>query len=504
MLLTINCHHLPFSSSMSFKNMLFPRRSLFLSSVMIVYVHLYLVLYMHLSSDAFALTTSGPMSSSNSDSQNSRHSNDNGLTTYQPSSFEEQRAAVFRKINERILNAPIGSLTKGMVAEAKYCMEANIDLSIYRSYPFQQYDPRNVELLLKRIVDEKSAKGGADVVGTIGTDWYNCVMRAWMTSIRPIPMNENEVIQNAQAEQRIFEILHYIVSAYLEAHSLKEYDNDVKYLTNIKPDLYTFCLAYSSLPGDKHKEERNNYIIPSLKMVLFDEDSNGDSHELQKLSKQFADVLRTYNMNGVDPVFMNRILYLMDDLDQGLITSECIEVVLKALEVKGPRVGKTRWKIYFKIIEHLLERLDCCELDVVTSYETMMNLVNLYDNGGVIETNLCADVADQILKSMKKKGFGLSQKIISDILCIWSRIGNMEGYERVEALLKTIDNSSGIHPDLRAYNSILKMYSIAYLPQKAEDLLLTMVESFCDGTSPIKPDAATFTIAINGKYYTHP
>ena len=187
-----------------------------------------------------------------------------------PSSFEEQKFAVFKKINKRILNAPVGSLTKDMINEAKICMEASICQT-------HRHDPRNVETLLKRIVLEKNVN---NKVPMIGIEWYNIVLHAWMMSIQCFPNSDREEKQNLQAEQRIFEILHFMVSSYVDAKAEKSTKNQQaisdsrfvpQYSTQIKPNLMSFCLVYSSLSRDRYENELNQYIIPSLKFVLFDE-----------------------------------------------------------------------------------------------------------------------------------------------------------------------------------------------------------------------------------------
>ena len=493
------------------------------SILLIAYIHTYLIYEI----SAFATTTATTTGGGGSTTATQNHSNNYYPSKNQnhyhsqvtPSSFEEQRAAVFKRINERILNAPVGTLTKEMVAEAKYCMEANIDRSVQSasSVPTytctQHYDPRNVELLLKRVVDEKRAKGGVadddDVVGRIGVDWYNCVMRAWMMSIRTMPINENELVTSAQAEQRIFEILHFMVSSYLETPSENDQSTESTSrlnLKNIKPNLLTFCIAYSSLAGGKYKDELliENYVIPSLKITLLGEELNDGLYRNQLSSQSFERVLEKLYVTGVDPILMERVLWLIDELDpdrkQGLASAKCLEMIIKSIEANGTRVGKLRGSKILLLIESLLDRLNDCSIDSIDTYETMINLVNHYDAIGIKSSSSAPNLADQIINSIVAKEMKLSQKVYSDAIIIWSRVGGIEAHSRVESLLSSMENSSGLSPDLRIYNAVIKMYSLAALPLKAEETLLRIEELLLSGKITVKPDAATYTIVINGKF----
>jgi len=402
-----------------------------------------------------------------------------------PSTFDEQKTAVFKRINERILNSPVGALTKDMVKEAKACMEANV----------HQAQPRKVELLLKRVVDEKCAN--QKVVGTIGADWYNLVMRAWMMNIRCNTISKEDHNQNILAGQRVFEIFHFMVSNYLEILLQRDTDKDTKetILLAVKPNLLSFCLAFASLDEERHSEERCRYILPSLRMILIDVPK-------PIMMVDFEDVLHSLQSLGVEPTHLLSVFQLIDLLSKGLteqscdvieVNSECIKIVVASLGDNAFKSESWRIESISSIIESLVERMRSSPNIDDECYELFTDLLASNDFSNVDVYTF----VDRILCDVENKGIK-SAKIFSNAMIIWSREGTNRGEARVEEILNQME-SINLQPDLRTYNSILKMYSIALQPEKAESLLTKIHDTYLNGTSIIKPDVASFTIVINGK-----
>ena len=398
-----------------------------------------------------------------------------------PSTFEEQKSAVFKRINERILNSPVGALTKDMVKEAKACMEANV----------HQAQPRKVELLLKRVVDEKCAN--QKVVGTIGADWYNLVMRAWMMKIRCNPLSEEDHNQNILAGQRVFEIFHFMVSNYLEILLQRDTDKVTKetFLLAVKPNLLSFCLAFASLDEERHSEERCRYILPSLRMILIDV-----AEPITMVD--FEDALHSLQSLGVDPTHLLSVFQLIDLVSKGPtnsdvieVNSECIKIILASLGDNAFKSGRWRIESISSIIESLIERMRSSPNIDDECYELFTNLLADFSNVDIYT------FIDRILSDVENKGIK-SAKVFSNAMIIWSKEGTNRGLGRVEEILNQME-SINLQPDLRTYNSILKMYSIALQPKMAESLLTKIHDRYLDGTSIIKPDVASFTIVINGK-----
>lgn len=383
---------------------------------------------------------------------------------------QEQKAVVFQRINERLLNAPLGTLTKEMVKEAKHCMAV------------RQSDPRRVELLLKRLVDEK--KAGNNLV-TIGTDLYNSVIQAWMLS----------VVRGGTSygSRRAIEILQYMIE-FSRADALNQ---RTKFLM---PNLQSFCLALLSIDDDDDKTWFSLVeLLEDTLLVGQKCDDNDENDEAQ------YELLSTIDFEQVFELFvklrterLDVLLNIMDHLnakgyERIRPSVKCYNAALYGLA----NDKKSDPEQTLEQIDKILWRMEDAKECNTDSYTMVMTFLANRDVGD-------GDLAESILERMDQQYTNGNTEAKPDLVIYKAAIGVLckaPGKVTTGQLMKILQKmeASSCSPDLQMYNLVLKIYASSGEHEKAEALLNDMYRAYKKKRSSVKPDHESFTIVLNGK-----
>ncbi len=334
--------------------------------------------------------------------------------------------------------------------------------------------PLVMERLLKRAIDEHQA-GNTECFPT--TEYYNYVIDAWTTWALDEESSSDEY--SRVASRRARQILHWLQRTY-----------DVEQNAARRPNAHSFhsvlqAVAKTEKPlvargmlkwrEQMYNSGQNPDAKPPMSAYVAVLDAFANSR-MEDAGKQAEEVLKQMTAAGIEP------------------STLCYNIAVKAWNKSGR--GRESAEYADRILEEMKAPPDAF---------TYSSVIHAWAKSGMKEH--AAERAEQILKKMEEDE---STEANHDGFCVafnsclnaWSKSKSRMAVNRTEALLRRMEASEHVQPDIVSYNTYLHTLTISgndvTMAQRADATLRQWEERFDRGDIDFSPNVFSYNLVIEG------